>query len=102
LRELQDFQAKHQDVVVLALSVDDNRKSIEKVLAGKKLDSLRVAISGTGSREKFGLSEAIPATVVVVGNRIRVVHEGVLPDPVAWLEADLAAVRKEKSPQAAN
>lgn len=42
---------------------------------------------------KFGLSEAIPATVLVDGGRIRTVHEGVLADPVATLEADLKAVR---------
>ena len=77
---------------MVALSVQDDREAIEKVLARRKLDTLRVATGGDW-QSKFGISEAIPATVVIVGNRVRIVHEGVLPDPVAWLEADLAATR---------
>ncbi len=97
MRGLQEFQAKHPDLVLVAVSVTDDQRAIEKLLVEKKLDMLRVAI-GTDWQEKFGLSEAIPATLVLDGGRVRAVHDGVLLDPVAMLEADLAAVKGTAKP----
>ncbi len=95
MRGLQEFQAKHPDIVLVAVSVTDEQKAIEKLLAEKKLSSLRVAI-GTEWQGRFGLSEAIPATLLLGGGRVRVVHDGVLLDPVAMLEADVAAVKAKQ------
>jgi hypothetical protein len=92
LRGLQQFQAKHPETVLVALSVEDNREAIEKLIHEQKLEQLRMAV-GPDWQAKFGVSEAIPSTVIVDTGRVRVVHEGVLFDPAAILEADLAAVR---------
>lgn len=74
------------------MSITDEKAAIEKLAIKQKLGTLRTSI-GTDWQGKFGLSEAIPATVIVDSGRIRAVHEGVLADPVAMLEADLAAIR---------
>jgi len=91
LRGLQLLQSKHPELVVLALSVADEKAAIAAVLKRNKLEALHVAI-GKEWQGKFGLGEAIPATVVVENGRVRVVHQGVLFDPVAQLQADLAAI----------
>lgn len=96
LRGLQVLQAKHPELVVIALSVADDKSAIAALLKRKKLDALRVA-TGKDWQGKFGLAETIPATVIVDGGRVRIVHESVLLDPVAELEADLAAVRADIS-----
>jgi hypothetical protein len=89
---MQEFQAKHPEVVLVALSVADDKRAIDKALGRQKLDTLRVAI-GADWQGKFGLSDAIPVTVLLDGARVRVVHNGVLQDPFEMLEADLAALR---------
>ncbi len=75
------------------MSVTDDCTAIDKVLKAKKLDTLRIAV-GKDWQAKFNLSDALPATVVVADGRVRIVHDSVLLDPVAQLEADLAALRK--------
>jgi hypothetical protein len=92
LRGLQEFQAKHPEAVVVAISVDDATDSINKVLQRNKLDALRVAVDKS-LQSKFGLSDAIPVTVIADGGKVRVIHDSVLDDPVLILEADLAAIR---------
>ncbi len=76
----------------MAMSVTDDRIAIDKVLRARKLEALRIAI-GKDWQAKFSLSDALPATVVVADGRVRIVHDSVLLDPVAQLEADLAALR---------
>ena len=90
LRGLEKFQSRHPEVVVVAVSITNERTAIESLLRRQKL-TLRTAV-GEDWQGKFGLSEAIPATVVVEAGRIRIVHNSVMPDPVAELEADLAAM----------
>jgi len=91
LRGLQEFQARHPEVIVVALSVTADRVAIEKILHSQKLETIRTA-TGENWQGKFGISEAIPATVLMEAGRVRVVHHSVLSDPVAQLEADLVAV----------
>jgi len=91
LRGLQEFQARHPEVIVVALSITDDRPAIDSLVRRQKLENLRVA-DGENWQSKFGFSEAIPTTVLVEAGRIRVVHHSVMPDPVAELEADLAAI----------
>ena len=82
------------------MSVTDNRTAIDKVLKAKNLDTLRVAI-GKDWQPKFNLPDSLPATVVVAEGRVRIVHDSVLLDPVAQLEADLAAVKNPATSQLA-
>jgi hypothetical protein len=91
LRGLQEFQTRHPEVIVVALSINDDRPAIDTILSKQKLDTLRAA-TGESWQGKFGLSDKIPATVLVEAGRVRIVHDSVMPDPVADLEADLAAV----------
>jgi hypothetical protein len=91
LRGLQEFQSRHPEIVVVAVSITNERDAIEKLLRRQKLSALRTAV-GEDWQGKFGLSEAIPATVLVEAGRIRIVHSSVMPDPLAQLEADLAAM----------
>src|SRR5215831_5756933 len=91
LRGLQEFQSRHPEVIVVAASISNERAAIEKLVRRQKLGDLRMAV-GENWQGKFGLSESIPATVLIAAGRIRVVHDGVIPDPVAVLEADLTAV----------
>jgi len=98
LRGLENFQAKHPDVVVVAMSTVDDQAAMERIIQKNKLDALRVA-SGKDNdwAGKFGLSEAIPQTVLVDRGHVRVVHDAVMEDPVAYLEADVAAVRGKET-----
>ena len=91
MRGLQELQARHPDIVVVALNTVDDPDATSKILQQHKLDALRVAPAKEW-QDKLGLSEAIPVTVVVDHGRVRVIHDSVLPDPVAYLEADLAAL----------
>src|SRR5215470_15390421 len=91
LRGLEKFQSRHPEVVVVAVSISNDRNAIEDLFRRRKL-SLRTTV-GEDWQGKFGLSEAIPATVLVEAGRVRIVHSAVMPDPVAQLEADLAAMR---------
>ncbi len=77
---------------MVAVSVTDERDSVDRVLGHQQLESLRVAIAKDW-QGRFGLSEGIPQTVVVERGRVRVVHVSQITDPVAYLEADLAALR---------
>ena len=92
LRGLQTFQSRHPEVIVVAVSITDDRAAIERLVSKQKLSALRTAVEEDW-QGKFGLSEAIPATVLVEAGRIRIVHNSVMPDPVAILEADLTAIR---------
>ncbi len=80
------------------MSTDDDRDRISKVLSTFKLEGLRTAATGKEWQQKFGLSEAIPATLVLSNGRLRITHDAVLPDAVAYLEADLAAIKGETAP----
>src|SRR5215472_18548347 len=91
LRGLQEFQSRHPEVVVVAVSITNERAAIEKLLREKKISDLRTAV-GEDWQGKFGLSESIPETVLIEAGRIRIVHTAVMPDPVAELEADIAAM----------
>lgn len=75
----------------MALSIMNDRAAIERLLSRQKLNTLRTA-TGENWQARFGLSDAIPATVLVEAGRVRVVHNSVMPDPAAELETDLAAV----------
>ena len=86
------MQSQHPEVVVVAMNVLDDKAAADKIVQRYKLDNLRIA-PGQGWQDRFELPEGIPVTVVVDHGRVRVVHDGVLPDPVAYLEADLTAVR---------
>jgi len=75
----------------VAASITNDRKAIENLIRRQKLEALHTAV-GEDWQAKYGLSEAIPATVLVDSGRVRIVHNAVMPDPVAELEADLAAM----------
>jgi hypothetical protein len=92
LRGLQEFQARHPEVVVVAASITNDRAAIEKIVLRQKLGDLRMAV-GEDWQGKFGVGDSIPVTVLIEAGRIRIVHNSVMPDPVAILEADLTAVR---------
>jgi hypothetical protein len=92
LRGLQEFQSRYPEVVVVAASITNDRAAIENLVRRHKLGALRMTV-GEDWQGKFGLSESIPATVLIAAGRIRVVHNAVISDPVAVLEADLTAVR---------
>lgn len=92
LRGLQEFQSRHPEVIVVAASVTNERVVIENLVRRQKLRALHITV-GEDWQGKFGLSDAIPATVLVDTGRIRIVHNSVIPDPVPILEADLKAIR---------
>jgi len=96
LRGLENFQAKHPEVVVVAFSTVDDKEGMEKTIQKHKLEALRVA-TGQDWQGKFGLSDAIPQTVVLDAGHVRVVHDSVMEDPVAYMEADLAALHANES-----
>lgn len=79
------------------MSVEDDRERIDKVLTKYKLDTLRTATTGKEWQQKFGLSEAIPVTLVLSNGRVRITHDAVLPDAMAYLEADLAALQADNT-----
>jgi hypothetical protein len=96
LRGLQGFQTRHPEVVVVAMNIlegDTALKEIGNLVKKQKLESLRIA-TGKEWQEKFGVPEQIPVTLLVYDNKVRVMHETVIADPVSFLEADLGAIRR--------
>lgn len=79
------------------MSTDDDRDRISKVLSTFKLEGLRTSVTGKEWQQKFGLSEAIPVTLVLSNGRVRITHDAVLPDAMAYLEADLAALQADNT-----
>ena len=95
------MQAKHLEIIVVAISVLDDKAGVDELVTLQKLTKLHIAI-GQDWQSKFGLTEAIPATVVLDGGRIRLRHESRLVDPVLELEADLAALHSAGAVAKAN
>jgi hypothetical protein len=71
---------------------EESRSALDKLISKNNLDTLRIA-EGKNWQSRFGLSERIPVTLVMAEGRVRIIHDGVLPDPVSFLEADLKALR---------
>lgn len=102
LRGLQEFQAKHPEAVVVALNVLDEPnapKAIENLIDRQNIHSLRIANGGKDWQTQFGLSEQIPVTLVIQGGKVRIEHDGVMPDPLSYLDADLAAILNSSAVQ---
>jgi len=99
LRGLQNFQARHPEMIVVAMNVlqDEHAKdAIDRLIRKQKLDMLRVA-QGREWQDKFRLPEQIPVTVLVDAGKVRIIHDSVMADPVSFLEADLEAIRTNKA-----
>jgi len=94
----QQLQSKHPELVVAALAIQSDSESLDKLLRKMKLDSLRIA-PGDDLKENY-VPAGVPITYVIDHGRIRVVHRGALSDVVAYLEADLTALRAPPSPVA--
>lgn len=95
LRGLQTFQARHPEIVVVAVNVLEDEKAanaIDKLVKEQKLGALRIA-TGKQWQQKFGVPEQIPVTLVVKDGKVRVMHDSVMADPASFLEADLTAIR---------
>jgi len=95
LRGLQNFQAKHPEIIVVAMNVLEDEHAedaIDRLIKKQKLDMLRVA-QGREWQDKFHLPEQIPVTLLVDGGKVRIMHDSVMADPVSFLEADLQAIR---------
>jgi thiol-disulfide isomerase/thioredoxin len=95
LKDLQNFQAGHPDVLLLAIAeTTAERATIEKIVRRDKLERLKIAISPLPLWERFGLN-GVPETLVIDGSgTVRVEHLG-MSDVGRTLEADLGAIRDE-------
>jgi hypothetical protein len=96
LRGLQELQARHPDWIVIAETAAnrtdiDELQTIHDLLAKQRLTELRV-VADIDWKPIFRLDEQLPQTVLLIAGRVRVVHDAVLPDPVMYLEADVAAI----------
>ena len=94
----QQLQSKHPELVVAALAIQSDSESLGKLLRKMKLDALRIA-PGDDLKENY-VPAGVPITYLIDHGRIRVVHRGALSDVVAYVEADLAALKSPPSPAA--
>lgn len=100
LKPLQDFQAKHPELV-LATVIDDaaDPKELAGFIREKKLNTLRICKVSAEFNEKFNVV-AIPDTLVIDANGyIRVQHLGAIPDVEHYLDTDLQAIAAAGAPK---
>lgn len=93
LKQLQDFQEKHPEVVV-ATVVDESTdaKQIEAVVRERKLTSLRISKASAELREKFSVGGMPDTFVIDEAGYVRIRHVGAIPDVMRYFEADLKAI----------
>jgi thiol-disulfide isomerase/thioredoxin len=87
----QELQQKHPELVVAALAISSDRKEIDRLIKQEALETLRIANADSFS-DAF-VPQGVPVTYVIDQGRIRVVHQQVLNNVVAYIEADLAAMK---------
>ena len=94
LGPLQDFQAKHPEVVVLtAVDSDTDRDQLAELILEKKLTSLRIALAPLELWNQLG-AFGVPNTFVIDSSgQVRIQHFGGIPDVSRYLEADLSAIK---------
>jgi thiol-disulfide isomerase/thioredoxin len=93
LRGFQELQSKHPELVVAAIAVNSDPSDLDKLILKQKLDLLRIA--RTDNPLDAFVPNGVPVTYVVEHGRIRVVHRSALSDVVAYIEADLAAMKSQ-------
>jgi thiol-disulfide isomerase/thioredoxin len=93
LRGFQELQSKHPELVVAALAVDSETLELDRLISKQKLDVLRIA-RADNLKDTFA-PNGIPITYVIDHGRIRVVHRSALSNVVAYIEADLAAMKSQ-------
>jgi thiol-disulfide isomerase/thioredoxin len=94
LKGLEEFQAKHPEVVVLTMVKDDTEaKDLQDVLKEQRVTKLRIAEVPSGLFDRYG-ALGVPHTFVVdESGVVRVHHFEGLGDATKYLEADFAAIR---------
>jgi thiol-disulfide isomerase/thioredoxin len=107
LKPLQDFQAKHPELVV-ATVVDDatDPKDLASVIRERKLTTLRVCKASSEFAEKLNIT-ALPDTLIIdASGNVRMRHLGSIPDVERYFDADLKAIASapplKQPPEAAN
>lgn len=93
LGTLQDFQAKHPEVVVLTV-VDSTTdpQALADLIREKKLTTLRIALSAYEFWSKLGAFGAPNTFVIDASGQVRIQHLGGIPDVARYLEADISAI----------
>jgi len=95
LPELPGFQVlqqKHPEIVVAALTISSEPEKLASLIQEQKLDTLRIATADS-LKDAF-VPGGVPITYVIDQGHIRVVHQEPLSNVVAYIEADLAAMKK--------
>jgi thiol-disulfide isomerase/thioredoxin len=98
LKGLEQFQAKHPEVVVLTVIKDDTEfKDLQNVLKEQHVSDLRISEVPAAFFDRFG-ALGVPHTFVIdEGGSVRVHHFEGLEDATRYLEADFAAIREAKA-----
>ena len=91
----QELQQRHPEILVAAIAVDSEADKMHALVQKEKLNTLRIAQND--SLEDAFVTAGVPVTYIIDHGRIRVIHQGSLSDVVAYVEADLAALRKESA-----
>jgi len=94
LKGLEEFQAKHPDVVVLTVVKDDTEaKDLQNVFNEQHVGALRVSRVPAQLFDRYG-AVGVPHTFVIdQDGKVRVHHYGGIEDVTRYLEADFAAIR---------
>ena len=79
--------------MVAAIAVNSDASDLDKLIVKQKLHVFRVA--RTDNPVDTFVPNGVPITYVIEHGRMRVVHRSVLSDVVAYIEADLAAMKHE-------
>ncbi|HVO80967.1 MAG TPA: redoxin domain-containing protein [Terriglobales bacterium] len=92
LRGFADLQRKHPELTVVAVAVSSELQQLRDMIAEQQVESLPVVQSDS---LKVLVTEGVPVTYIIDHDRIRLVHQGAMSDVVAYVEADLAALKAE-------
>jgi thiol-disulfide isomerase/thioredoxin len=100
LKGLEQFQAKHPEVVVLTMVTNDTeQKDLQEVLKEQRVTALRISEVPSEIFDRYG-AIGVPHTFVIdESGVVRVHHFEGLDDATRILEADLAAIGAEEAKQ---
>ncbi|HEY2823371.1 MAG TPA: TlpA disulfide reductase family protein [Candidatus Acidoferrum sp.] len=95
LKGLEEFQAKHPEIVVLTVVKDDTEpKDLQNVLKERHVSALRISKAPAQFFDEYGAVDVPHTFVIDESGKVRVHHFEGLEDATRYLEADFAAIRE--------
>ena len=92
------FQQVHPEVKVLLVARDSKVAEVRKLFRSQGI-SEQIILATDGDLAKFGANGVLQTYIVDENGRIRLLQYGGLPDVLAYLQADLSALKARPATQ---